>query len=548
MYLFIYVYYMNIQKNFFIVISLAISSIFAQNAPNVASQPTVQAPEIATPADSATIVKSAENPADSTAENAITSIDSLQATEQTSEVSNKLESTDSTANVPADSILAASIPAVAEAHPADSLQPAPVDSAPDTLVKNIPDTLEVKSNETIPSPPIIQQDQVTEESITSVPVQEIIAVQVQSTPTEKTTHPLNKLHGNAYNSVSNEAASSTIGGDLAIPHKMRGHKLGYFEPVNEFGVISFGDSSTKFLAFDNSENLGLLIGGISFDKYAFSLETAIGKKWTYTDFPSNAEENIETTKAGNLFGGTISAKLASRDVAMKIQFINPEEQSYKSDGGNETKHDIWDLKGHLSVSSTENAEIPWTIALDIIRHNSHFNTTTITEEYRNGAKAKIKEKNVFTDTTTNITVSPKFSIGGTPLESEKGRIFLGLNTTAFASIYDKIDDICDHHNEYGIYLMPNILGEVSLGKHVMAFASANYLWDIFSMRDSNINKTSIKDFAIESSSTTVNMGARFEYEIAALEMTFTKEFLQNPFGSFSDHNEIAISIGAFIMF
>jgi hypothetical protein len=53
---------------------------------------------------------------------------------------------------------------------------------------------------------------------------------------------------------------------------------------------------------------------------------------------------------------------------------------------------------------------------------------------------------------------------------------------------------------------------------------------------------------ISSGFTTANIGFRLEYELAALELAFTKQFLSNPFGSFSTTEEMATSIGMFINF
>ena len=57
-----------------------------------------------------------------------------------------------------------------------------------------------------------------------------------------------------------------------------------------------------------------------------------------------------------------------------------------------------------------------------------------------------------------------------------------------------------------------------------------------------------KEIATVSGATTVNMGARFEYGPAAIEMGFEKSFMGNPFGAFSTTDGIVSSLGAFIYF
>ena len=114
--------------------------------------------------------------------------------------------------------------------------------------------------------------------------------------------------------------------------------------------------------------------------------------------------------------------------------------------------------------------------------------------------------------------------------------------------YDRIVDVCSRHNEYALVTTPNILGEVMLGKYVVAFGSASHQWDLVRYRDSYIRDVSTKTVDISSGFTTANIGFRLEYELAALELAFTKQFLSNPFGSFSTTEEMATSIGMFINF
>ena len=114
--------------------------------------------------------------------------------------------------------------------------------------------------------------------------------------------------------------------------------------------------------------------------------------------------------------------------------------------------------------------------------------------------------------------------------------------------YDRIKGVCSRHNEYAFVATPNILGEVRLGQYVMAFGSASHQWDLFRYRDSYIDNVSTKTMDISSGITTANIGLRLTYEMAAVEMTLTKQFLGNPFGAFSTTEAMATSIGMFINF
>jgi len=368
-------------------------------------------------------------------------------------------------------------------------------------------------------------------------------------PEPKKVHPMNMIHGNAYNIVGNEAAAPTIGGDMYIPHKMHGHRLGYFEPINGEGVVSFGQSTTGFLAFDNSADLGLLTAGIARSSFGISFDAALAKNWSYIDDDANASENTTiTSDAGNLYGLTLSGALGNVDLALKGYYANPDDEIYTSENGVENNFSLWDAGAKFIISNTSNSGFAWTFAISGSRYYSHVETTEKEYQTIDGTTYLTTRTTRTTDSTTHVEIVPEFNFGSAVLEAEKGRIFLGLNTNVPILIFDHIKDVCSRHREYGLYMTPNILGEVSLSKYFMAFGSAAHQWEAIAIRDSYMRDVSVKTIDTRSGVTTVNLGARFQYEMAALEMVFTQEFLQNPFGSFSDHDAMAFSIGAFINF
>ncbi|MCQ2055647.1 MAG: hypothetical protein MJY82_10235 [Fibrobacter sp.] len=360
-------------------------------------------------------------------------------------------------------------------------------------------------------------------------------------------HPLDMLHGSAYNMVSNEAAAATVGGNLAIPHKMRGLKFGYFEPVDNIGTVAFGDERTYFASFDNSHDLGLITAGIAFNKFAFSIDAAVGKHWTYADYADH-ETTSKSTDGGTLVGGTASIKAQNLDVALTGMFVRPTDIGYSEEPGINVENRIWDVFASLTFSKSNDPKFAWSANLNFIRHSNEKEVNQLTTKMVDGQLYAIKHKSVGTDTTARTEVLPQFNIGSTILSSSKARIFLGLNTMAAFIFFDRLEGYRSKHNVYGLFTTPNILGEVALGNHIVAFASAEYTWDVIDFSDFKYQETKIQKVDIESSTTDVNLGFRFQYECAALEMAFTKQFIKNPFGSFSDHDDIAMSIGAFIMF
>ena len=356
------------------------------------------------------------------------------------------------------------------------------------------------------------------------------------------------LHGNAYNLVANEAAAAIVAGEMAIPHKMFKRNFAYFEPIEEQGVVSFGQNTTYFFAFDNSNNLALVTAGLAKERFGMLLQAAVGKKWSYVDNNSaGTEETVKGTSAGTALGAAVSAKLAGLDFAVKVAYENPEGELAVYGGSQETDSDIWNLGGKFLVSKAGKS-IFWTAGIGVVRFNSRSTTSEKTLFEQDGRYFVATSTTHTTDSTARVEVVPEFNIGWAILKHEKGRVFMGVNTAAPLIAFDRVKGICSRHNEYALMVTPNILGEVMLGKYVVAFGSASHQWDLFRYRDSYINHVSTKTVDISSGVTTANIGFRLEYEIAAVEMAFTKQFLSNPFGSFSNTDEIATSIGMFINF
>ena len=363
--------------------------------------------------------------------------------------------------------------------------------------------------------------------------------------TEK--HILDILHGNAYNMVGNEAAAATVGGNLAMPHKMKGLKFGYFEPIDERGVVSFGDANTYFLAFDNSEDLGLVTAGFAAGRFGFSINAAVGYSLSKINVDTTETESSGFTK-GSLFGATASARLGNFDLAIKGEYSFPQGDTHYEETYNKVDVNTWDALGKLSLSNSANSKFAWTFNVSFLRHEFETESKNTVLDFVKGENALVTTKTSVTDTSARIEITPEFNFGSTILKSEKARVFVGLNTAVPIVLYDEIENTRDKNNIYGVFMTPNILGEVYLGKYVSTFASAAYQWEVANFSTYELDKTEIKSFNLKSESTEVNLGARFQYGCAAVEMVFTKQFLGNPFGSFSDNDEIAASIGAFIMF
>ena len=363
--------------------------------------------------------------------------------------------------------------------------------------------------------------------------------------------PANKLgdilHGNAYNTVGNEAAASTIGGNVGFPHFMHGSKLAYFDVSAQQGVVAFGNDWTYFLALDNQDSVGMLTAGIAFSKFGVSIDYALNKAWVYKDHADKTSETIKATTPGSKVGANVSANFGSFDVLVSGHYGNPNGSSLISLPDAEAEYDSWEADGYVGVSYSGEVYY-WTLGVAGLRNSSETITTTSQIKVIDGKNYLETTKTTLSDTLSNVTIAPVFNIGAAVLSSKDANVYLGLTATAPIVMYDKIDSLNDKHNEVALVLTPNILGEVQLSKYFMAFGGASHDWIAVEYSDHSLNKEKEKDIGTFTSETTVELGARFSYGPTAVELAFTKKFLENPFGAFSETDGITTSLGAFIFF
>lgn len=529
---------MNMKKNLlFLALGLAVSAQAQEAAPQAAEPqsannsqaavaPATSAPQVAPAAESA--------PAQAAAPEAAPVADAQAA-----------PAVEPTAAAPAEQQVAESAPAQAaapEAQPAEA--PAPVaEPAPDQAAAPEAAPAEVAAApESAPAADSTAQP-VAVDSAAVAAVQPEAPVAPAKTPSVLD----GILHGNAYNTVGNEAAGSTVDGDMTFPHKMHGHKMVYFEPINQKATVSFGETTTYYLAFDNTEKLGLLTAGVAFDKFGFAIDGAMGKTWEYDSFADGSEKTVKTTVGGTMAGAAASMAAGPVDIVLRGHYINPDDIAYVDEPNKEEESQIWDATGSLAVSYGGEA-ISWTFGVDFLRHDAKNKIKESTLQVIDGKNFLATTKSTVSDTSSRIEVVPSFSVGGAVLEAENARVYLGLNTYFPLAQYDEIEGVVEKHKEAAAYLSPNIFGEIMLGKYVMAFGGANYEWKAASFRQHTFAGDDQKDVESNTGTANVNLGARFQYDRAALEMSFTQQFLQNPFGSFSSTDEIAVNIGAFINF
>lgn len=534
---------MNIKKTLLIASLGLVASLNAQETPATENtQPAANVEQTAPEVAPATSTETAAAPVAEAAESSTAPAE--QAIANNSPV--ETQTADSVENA---SVNEAQKPEVATATESSATvdssvtaEPATTASADEKAVEKVPENTNVSevvaSTDTTTAP----TDSVTAEKPVEV-------ANVAEPKAEKATNksPLDILHSNTYNTVSNEAAGSTIGGNLAAPRKMHGIKALYVEPINERAAISFGKTTTYFAAFDNSQELGILTAGMAFEKFGFSIDGSFGKQWADVELADGTEANATNTNAGSAVGATASILLGSVDLVLRGHYVKPENESYSKFTDMETEQDIWETTGKLAASYSGET-VFWTAAVDFLRHSSEISAKATTKEVKDGEMSIVSTKISQTDTSSKIGITPKFNIGAAVLQAEDAKVYLGANTRFPISIYDEIENVSDSHIKFEAFVTPNVFGEVMLSQYFMVFGGASFDWNVFSIEKKELGGTTETSRNTISNKTTVNLGSRVQYSRLAVELSFTQQFLQNPFGSFSTTDQIAVDLGVFINF
>ena len=360
--------------------------------------------------------------------------------------------------------------------------------------------------------------------------------------------------------MGNRAAASTIADNLAVPYLMHGKKLVYVEPTNSYAALAFGEGSTKFVAFDNSQGLGLATFGLATKTFGASVDYAFGKRWRFDSDEWNggsADQTITNIAAGDLLQARFAMPMGAFDVAARVFWLTwqneTETETETNVGGGttetETDQDFWEYGAEVAVSNDPSAkDIRWKATLLFARHSSDVlrkagGTTTET----NGMDAE-------------VTLQPGFDIGMPVLKSANARVLVGVNGVLPLTVYDGADNkntgVEDSRFTLGLVATPNILGELALGNCWRVFAGAAYAWDVLGVdhetfvtgKGTNAKETvSTTILTMQTNAAFVNGGARFQYENFAVEASVANNFFNNPLEGFNGTNFIA-NLGGFIYF
>ena len=375
------------------------------------------------------------------------------------------------------------------------------------------------------------------------------------------------LHGIAYNSVGNAAASPTIRENLDKPYTMAGYKLVYMEPTSEFSAVAFGSGNTKFISFENYNSLAMATFGLASNSLGISLSYALAKDITFTSTKDPYEkEDVDTYTVGanDILRLRLALPLGAIDVNTSAFWLTYQDETSTdteqkdADGKmtTETEYDYWDLGASISISNDPSAKgISWNMGVTFVRHENSY--------YRESKSGSSSNKNESTGKDANILIQPEFNIGGTILQNEKARVLLGLNSRAPIVFFDEFKDEINHNKDsystMGLYAEPNIFAELRLGNCWTVFGGANYTWAVITMESEefttdyndelDIVKNSITHMRSRTGVASANLGARFKYSNFAVEASIEDTFYSNPFTGFSNaNNDFIANFGAFIYF
>ena len=366
------------------------------------------------------------------------------------------------------------------------------------------------------------------------PVEQVAEAPAKEEPVSK--GPFDVLHGNAYNSVGNEAAADNVDGLLGRPDKFYGQKFFYIEPAGERGVVSLG---RFFAAMDVSGDVGRATAGYAAKGFGAEVRLGLGQ---YAIEGDNGKKS--GSSAGDDWGFTVSKVLGGYVLALNTDWNTfADENNVEPEVGKSVEETYRDLSVTLSFSNAPSAvKHFWSAGVTFLRHD---NEQTVGGDVKNE------------DVDSHIGVTPFFNYGTPALVSERARLLLGLNTSVPVAMYDDQELIDEEAGDtvktslmnVGVMLSPNILGEVAVIPSLMLFGQASYNWRVFDYL-SGTDATDDEYTAMESfaNQVTATVGLRYQYQnLVACEFAFGDSFFTDTKSIFNGEG-VFIKFGGFVYF
>jgi hypothetical protein len=414
-------------------------------------------------------------------------------------------------------------PAAQPAVQQDAQQAAPAQPAAEQAAVSDSTAKELPKSET-------KVEQKSEEK----PVEQVAEAPAKEEPVNK--GPFDVLHGNAYNSVGNEAAADNVDALLGRPDKFFGQKFFYIEPAAERGVVSLG---RFFAAMDVSGDVGRATAGYAAKGFGAEVRLGLGQYAIEGDNGKKSGSN-----AGDDWGFTVSKVLGNFVLALNTDWTTfAEENNVEPEVGKSVEENYRDLSVALSFSNAPSAvKHFWSAGVQFVRHD---NEQTVGGDVKNE------------DVDSHIRIAPFFNYGTPALVSDRARLLLGLNTSVPVTMYDDQELIDEEAGDtvktslmdFGVMLSPNILGEVAVIPSLMLFGQASYNWRVFDYR-SGTDATDDEYTAMESvaNQVTATVGLRYQYQnLIACEFAFGDSFFTDTKSIFNGEG-VFIKFGGFVYF
>lgn len=375
---------------------------------------------------------------------------------------------------------------------------------------------------------------------TSAPSAAPVATAPVAAPATATTAPagaadFDRLRGNAYDIVGNEAAASTVNSWMAKPHNFAGKKLMYIEPTNERGMVSFGEGTTWIAGFDNSASLGKLTVGMAKPAFGVSVDLALGKEWASSKADGTATSDTKTR--GDLFGVNYSMPMGGHVLGARTYWLTTADQTSADDGNDEITSSNWDLLLEVNYGNGPSAkDLFWTAGAAILRHQESQESGSVTA--------------IDLDTRTEFT--PYFVMGTKVLGNDRARVFLGLNSGLPIQMYDDVKDTRTGRMTVSLLAAPNVLGELALTDNWLMFGGATHTITVvgYGSGSTGTGDTEVtnSNLIMRSGANVATMGLRYQQPLYAFEARLSDNVFSNGPSEIFNGSNVLATFGGFLYF
>jgi len=365
------------------------------------------------------------------------------------------------------------------------------------------------------------------------------------------------VRGHAYNPFGITGAPSTVLDLITTPSDIHGKKFFYVSPTDQLGYVAFNALGGSTLLGMNTS--GDLVLGYATPAFGLALEYTIRKQWTEvkTDVPATAASapftvttSTRTTRDGDNirlnFSLPLGSSTAYANVGWLTDYSNFEEIEGMPNADNNgwTKEDYSTVDANFGLLGNAGA-MNYDASLSIERSGG-----TLTSSYKDFSS--MGEKAVTDDSYLSLALN--LDLGYEVLKNETARVLLGANNSLGAMFLDEVDDgdpvDGDTQRTTGgsrivLSISPNILGEVIISEHWIAFVGATHdLAFIFGGVSDNARDKNYSETNALQTPTRASLGFRYQKDNWAFE---TQIINNNPFAAFSG-DQIFTKFGGFIYF